>query len=91
MLTIHPSTRFKRSFRRVPRHIKTDFAKKISIFIKHPFHPSLRSHKLSGNLADYDGFYLKDGFRVLFEFMQSEDVLLVNIGSHDDYKKWSRG
>lgn len=89
MLTIHPSTRFKRSFKRMPEHIRQDFAKKIDIFKDQPFHPSLHSHKLSGNLDDYHSFYLRDDFRVLFEFM-GPDVLLVNIGNHDDYKKWSR-
>lgn len=90
MLTIHPSAGFSRSFKRMPDHIKEDFAKKIDIFKKHPFHPSLHTHKLNGNLNDCHSFYVKDGFRVLFEFVESEDVLLVNIGSHDDYKKWSR-
>jgi len=90
MLTILPSTRFRRSFKRIPQHIRADFAKKIDIFKKHPFHPFLRTHKLSGNLADYYGFYLQDGFRVLFNFKGS-DVILVNIGGHDDYSKWSRG
>ena len=90
MLTIHPSTRFKRSYKRMPRHIREDFAKKIDVFKKYPFHQSLHTHKLSGNLADYYGFYLQDGFRVVFEFEESDDVLLINIGSHDDYKKWSR-
>lgn len=91
MLIVHPSTRFKRSFKRIPSHIKIDFARKIEIFRKHPFDPSLNSHKLNGSLADYYGFYLRDGFRVLFDFIQNDVVLLVNIGDHDDYKKWSRG
>lgn len=91
MLTIHPSTRFRRSFKRMPPLIKKDFAKKIEIFKKHPFHPSLHSHKLSGNLADYYGFYLREGFRVLFDFLHDDAVLFINIGNHDDYKKWSRG
>ena len=91
MLTIHPSARFKRSFQKHPLHIRKDFAEKIEIFRKHPFHPSLHSHKLSGNLEEYYAFYLRDGFRVLFDFDTSDVVLLVNIGSHDDYRKWARG
>ena len=74
----------------MPPHIKVDFAQKIEQFKKYPFHPSLHSHKLSGNLAEYYGFYLQDGFRVLFDFIESDTVLLVNIGSHNDYQKWSR-
>ena len=91
MLTIHPSSRFKRSFKKQPHYIKEDFARKIEIFKKYPFYPSLRTHKLSGNLSDYHGFYLRDGFRVLFDFMENDTVLLINIGSHDNCKKWSRG
>ncbi len=91
MLTIYPSSRFRRSFKRTPTHIREDFARRIDIFKKYPFHPFLHTHKLSGNLADYYGFYLQDGFRVIFEFVESDSVLLVNIGSHDDYTKWSRG
>ena len=64
--------------------------KRIKIFFKNPFHPKLHTHKLSGNLADYYAFYLKDGYRVLFDFEKNDVVLLVNIGSHDDYKIWSR-
>ena len=90
MLSIHPSTRFKRSFKRLPWHIKKDFGSKIEVFRKHPFHPSLHTHKLSGRLAEYYGFYLRDGFRVLLDFVERDTILLVNIGSHDDYEKWSR-
>jgi len=91
MLTIHPSTRFKRSFKRMPRRIKTDFIRKIDVFKKHPYDSTLHTHKLSGRLGEYHSFYLKEHFRVLFQFVESEDVLLVNIGSHDDYQQWARG
>lgn len=90
MLTIHPSTRFRRSFKRMPRHIRVDFAAKIDVFKQQPYHPALHTHKLGGGLSEYHSFYLKDHFRVLFQFVESQDVLLVNIGSHDDYQKWSR-
>ena len=90
MLTLHPSSRFKRSFKRMPSDVKQDFAKKIRIFKKFPFDPSLHTHKLSGGLADYYAFYLKDGFRVLFDFIERDTALLVNIGNHNDYKKWGR-
>ncbi len=89
MLCLHPSTRFKRSYKKLPAAIKKDFDKKINIFQKHPFYPTLKAHKLSGNLDDYYSFYLRDGYRVLFEFVAESTVLLVNIGSHDDYKKWN--
>ena len=90
MLTIHSSSRFRRSFKQAPSHVKIDFAKRIDVFKEQPFHSSLHTHKLSGNLANYYAFYLCDGWRVLFAFVESNIALLVNIGSHDDYKKWAR-
>lgn len=48
----------------------------------------LHNHKLSGNLGDYHAFYLRDGYRVLFDF-NKDIIILVNVGNHDSYKKWS--
>jgi len=75
----------------MPTRIKEDFGGKIDRFKKHPFDLKLGTHKLQGNLFAYFAFCLRDGFRVLFEFEDDNNVLLVNIGSHDDYSKWARG
>lgn len=88
MLTIHTSTQFKRSYKKMPTKIKKDFSEKIKIFQKYPFQPNLNTHKLKGKLDEYYSFYLKDGYRVLFDFVGENTVVLVNIGSHDDYRKW---
>lgn len=75
----------------MPHDIKDNFGKQIELFRSDPFHSALNTHKLSGQLRDYYAFYLRDGFRVLFDFISADEVLLVNIGSHDDYRKWARG
>ena len=90
MLAVHVSSRFRRSYRKQPRHIQEDFDQKIILMQSEPFHPALGTHKLSGDLADYYSFYLRDGFRVLFDFVEPNVILLVNVGSHDDYRKWGR-
>jgi len=90
-MKLNRSSRFKRSFKKLPVHIQKDFEDKIIIFINNPFHSSLCTHKLRGNLTDYYAFYLRDGYRVLFDFEENNNVIiLTNIGSHNDYKKWSR-
>ena len=88
-MRVSRSSRFKRSFKKLPLKIKKDFDQRIKIFFNDPFTFSLHTHKLKGNLADYYAFYLKDGYRVLFDF-EGDTVILVNVGSHDDYSKWSR-
>ncbi|MBU4449884.1 MAG: type II toxin-antitoxin system mRNA interferase toxin, RelE/StbE family [Actinobacteria bacterium] len=89
-MKINRSSRFKRSFKKLPPRIQKDFDRKIKIFFDSPFAPFLRTHKLRGNLADYYTFCLKDGYRVLFDFVSENTVVLVNIGSHNDYGKWGR-
>lgn len=90
MVSLHVSTRFKKSYKKLPRHIQEDFDKRIRVFEATPFHPTLRTHKLGGSLGEYYSFYLRDGFRVLFDFIGDAVVILVNVGSHDDYKKWAK-
>lgn len=90
MLEIHISTRFKRSFKKLPNHIKEDFPKKLQLFQQEPYHHQLSTHKLNGKLGEYYAFYLKDGYRVLFDFEDNSIALLVNIGNHNDYKKWEK-
>jgi len=84
------SPRFKRSYKKTPRHIQSDFDKKIETFMINPNHPSLKTHKLKGKLQECLAFRLKDGYRVLFEFSGFDTVDLLYIGSHDIYKQFRR-
>ena len=74
----------------MPEHIRVDFETRIELFKHQPFHTSLNTHKLDGALGTSYAFYLRDGYRVIFDFLGDGIVLLINIGSHDDYRKWAR-
>lgn len=89
-MKVNLSPRFKRGYKKVPQHIQSDFDKKISIFMKVPNHPSLKTHKLKGKLQECLAFRLKDGYRVLFEFSGPNTVDLLDIGPHDVYKRFQR-
>lgn len=89
-MKINLSPHFKRSYKKIPKHIQNDFDKKIIIFVKDLYHSSLKTHKLTGRLQECLAFYLKDGYRVLFEFSGLESIDLLEIGSHDVYKKFRR-
>jgi len=67
-----------------------NFDEKIVLFMKNPNHPSLKTHKLRGELQECLAFRLKDGYRVLFEFSGSHTVDLLDVGSHDIYKQFQR-
>lgn len=82
---------FKRSFKRITQRnseLKIKIQQTLDLLADNPFHPSLHSHKLKGELSgvwdctvDYDN-------RILFEFVyddmtRTEKILLLTIGEHD--------
>ena len=86
-MQVNLSTRFSRTYKKLPRHIQEDFKKKIILFMKNPRHPTLRTHKLKGEYQECLAFRLVDGYRVLFEFSISNTVDLLDIGPHNIYKR----
>ncbi len=87
-MRVNFSPRFKRAYKKVPPHIQSDFGEKMVLFTQNPYHPSLKTHKLTGKLQECLGFYLRDGYRVLFEFTGPNTVDLLIIGPHDIYKRF---
>ena len=92
MRTIIWSPGFARTLRRKLRQNPT-FRRSVETSLRQlsedPFHPSLHSHKLKGELAgvwactvDYDN-------RILFEWVEDSDsgeesILLLALGTHDE-------
>lgn len=78
---------FKRKYKKLIKNnefLKNIFWKKIELFIENPYNPQLKTHKLSGKLKNCYSFALGFDFRVVFQFVDNESVLLIDIGSHDE-------
>ena len=60
------------------------FTEKILLFSKDPFHKSLSTHKLSGRLKNLWAFSLEYDLRVLFSFASDSEILIEDIGTHDE-------
>ena len=90
MKILHATKRFKRSYKKLSKSVREDFGEKVEIFLKDPFDVSLRTHKLRGSLGSSHAFCLRNGFRVLVDFLDKNEILLVDIGNHDEYKKWEK-
>jgi mRNA-degrading endonuclease YafQ of YafQ-DinJ toxin-antitoxin module len=56
----------------------------MELFLQTPFSPQLRTHKLSGRLDGLWAFSVDDDCRVVFEFIDEERALLIDIGKHDE-------
>lgn len=79
---------FKRIIRRNPQ-LRPLIEKTLRQLAEDPFHPSLRTHKLMGEMSDVWSCSVNYSDRLLFEFVKNPDsdldaILLVNIGSHDE-------
>ena len=61
------------------------YAKAMTILEVNPFHPSLRLHKLKGNLNEYFSISINMEYRVVIDFLVVDnEIIPIDIGSHDD-------
>jgi addiction module RelE/StbE family toxin len=79
---------FKRLVKRNP-DLRSAIEQTLNQLSEDPFHPSLQTHKLTGDLAGIWSASIDYRLRILFEFVndvetQEQSILLLNLGSHDD-------
>jgi mRNA-degrading endonuclease YafQ of YafQ-DinJ toxin-antitoxin module len=85
-MIINYTQRFIRELKKLPPEKQKQAFKVEKIFIRNPFNPSLKTHKLSGELKNYYAFSINYSDRVMFRFITPNEVLFFRIGSHDIYK-----
>jgi len=83
----HSTPYFEKKFKKLPKNIQKVAIRKIFLFENNPFHSSLNTHKLKGELAGYWSFYItREQYRVLFRFISNSEVIYYDIDTHDIYK-----
>jgi len=67
------------------RDLVPKFKDIIEKLTKDPFEKSLKTHKLKGNLSDFHACSLTYQYRIILTIeIRDEEIILVNIGTHDD-------
>ena len=87
MLRITWDQGFKRIYKKKVKNdleLKKRFWEAVELFSKEPFNPRLRTHKLTGKLEGLLAFSVAFDCRVIFKFIDKNEVLLVDIGDHDE-------
>ena len=87
MINLIWGSSFKRAYKKVivaNPDLKPKIAQALKTFADNPLHPSLRTHKLSGKLKGLWAFVVAYDCRVVFQFLDDQDVLLIDIGKHDE-------
>ena len=86
MTKIYIDESFKGSYKKLIKNnidIKIKFKEKLELLQENIYHPFLKTHKLGGKLQDYMAFSVDYNIRVLFQLIDTNTVLLIDIGSHD--------
>lgn len=79
-----PFLRILKKWKKKHPDLMAKFEDKLALFCSEPFHPSLKTHGLSGNLKGYFAFSITYEYRLVFKFIVEDKVLLVDIGTHDE-------
>ncbi len=86
------SSAFKKSFKKFSKGntvLKNQILKTLEALEKNPYSPTLKTHKLSGNLFGLLACSCGYDCRIIFSFEKikghkEEVILLVDIGSHEE-------
>ncbi len=83
---IFPESYNKRARKLLRKHpeIINQYQKTLELLEVDPYHPSLRLHSLEGRLKGLSSVSINMSYRIVLEMVISDDeILLVNVGSHD--------
>lgn len=79
---------FHKSFKQLPASIKKKFFNKLKLFIQNHTHPSLNLEKLEPKILNKWSLRIDRNYRLIFEFLKENTILLIDIGHHHKiYKK----
>jgi len=85
-MKIYYSSKFAREYKKLPLKVKLSAEKREKVFRKDPFAAQLKTHKLTGKLKSYYSFSLDFHYRIIFEFVEKEEVWFHSVGTHEIYK-----
>ena len=86
------NTSFRRAFKRRTRNdpaAQDHILQVLERLADDPFHPTLKTHKLSGQLKGLWACWVEYDCRIIFAFepdpeAQEETIVLIDLGTHDE-------
>lgn len=83
---IYPDSYIRRAEKFLRKHpeIQNQYRKTLELLELDPYHPSLRLHSLEGRLKGLSFVSINMSYRIVLELeIQDEEIILINIGNHD--------
>jgi len=85
-VVIFYTPKFVKTYKKIPVKIKLLAEKKEKIFFANPHDPRLNTHALTGELNGSWSFSVNYQYRIVFNFIEKNNVIFIVIGTHDIYK-----
>lgn len=83
---IYPDSYVRRARKFLKKHpqISGQYEKTLELLEMNPHHPSLRLHALQGQFSGLSSVSINMHYRIVLEMIiQQHDIILVDIGNHD--------
>ena len=87
MLQIKRTDKFKKTYKKwIKKHpdLQDTFNEIIQILMMNPYHNKLKTHKLTAKLKGLWASSITYEYRIIFEFINENSILLHTIGKHDE-------
>lgn len=84
MIKIAYGKPFIKSVKKLPDELQKKLAFLLEVLSNNPFHPSLRAKQLSGVLVGFYSFRITREYRVIFQFIQVDEIKLIKVGHRKD-------
>ena len=84
MIEIRTTETFDKLFLKLPHKIRIKAARKTELFKQNPFHPSIKTEKLSPKGHNIWSFRVDISYRIVFKFVEGGKAEFRFIGHHSD-------
>ncbi len=86
MIEVGYTHEFVRVYKKLPDTLKQEVKEKIALFKHRANHQRLKVHKLHGKYQGFFAFSIDGKFRIMFEWISSDEARLHTVGDHNIYK-----
>ena len=77
---------FVRQFEKLDKGLQDEVREKIELFRNTQNHKALLVHKLHGRLQGRYSFSINYKYRIVFQYLSKNEVVLLTIGDHEIYR-----
>jgi mRNA-degrading endonuclease YafQ of YafQ-DinJ toxin-antitoxin module len=86
MFGISITPNFQRQFSKQEEDLKEEILEKLELLKDKLNHQTLKVHKLKGKLSGRYSFSVNYRIRIIFNFLDKDEIILLAVGDHDVYR-----